>query len=238
MPDLIPDLLRLARLSNTAYIDAHDEQVLAAAVLGYRIIDLYANADHRALLCLDPVTQEVTLALCGTRFSDANVHELFDDEDVIPVDLGGGRHVMAGFHVGMADLYDWAVVSAPVGTKFKITGHSLGGARAHMAPIFMPPAAVGQITSFAAPKAANKAYWNSVGDLGIRRVVNKRDLWAGYPWIGEWCQQEPMLWLDGHSIQSMHEAQWKGGLCAADHSITDGYIANLAVLTSTPQSPG
>lgn len=226
LPAEIQDLLALAQISNIAYTDDPSKQLAQFAALNFQTLGRYEGPDHRALLIRN--NDRHVLALCGTRFSDANVHELFDDEDVLPVDLGDGRRVMQGFHRGMADLAAWAF--GLTDAVLEVTGHSLGGARSHLMPLFAPAERMGQITSFAAPKAANRAYWATCP--AIRRVVNARDLWAGYLWLGEWCQPDAMLWLGNGALTPMTESQWIGGIRASDHSITDGYIAALQKLAA------
>jgi hypothetical protein len=118
-----------------------------------------------------------------------------------------------------------------------ITGHSLGGARTHLAPAVFPLNRIGRRVSFAAPKAANAAYW-SEGEAcaSLTRVVYGRDLWAGYPWIAEWCQPPSMLWLHDGIAAETTEAAWPGGLRAAHHSIDKAYIPALKGLITAQKS--
>lgn len=236
MNALVPEFLEAARLSAAAYVDDRAAREAAIAALSLSAVDTYENGDHRALLCGDGRGRFV-LVLCGTRFSDGNLHELFDDEDVLPVELPFGLKVMAGFHAGMADLYKWALDRLPAAAPIELTGHSLGGARAHLAPLFIDPPRIRQITSFGAPKAANRAYWATYAGVPLRRVVNGRDLWAGYPWLGDWVQPAPLYWLDarpsgGAEILTTTEDRWPGGIRAGDHSIDSGYCKNLAAIAA------
>jgi len=217
------------KLCNTAYIDDATVQRSAVEEFGLAYLGRYENVDHQAFLCSRG--ERTILAVSGTRFSDGNVCELLDDEDVLPVDLSNGAHVMQGFYAGLSGLFSWALSAAPRGHLFDITGHSLGGARAHLAPLFVPAGSFNRLYSFAAPKAANAVYWKAFA-APLTRVVNERDLWVGWPFIGEWCQPETMLWLHDRIVEQSTESKWPGGLRASDHSIDGGYIPALTALAA------
>lgn len=228
---LAGDLLQLARLAQAVYIDDPVQRSIAVMAAGFDIVAPYETEDHRALFC--SAGARLVLVLCGTRFSDGNEEELFDDIDESSVCLPYGQHVMAGFHRGMQDLYSWAMAMVPAGAQLAITGHSLGGARGHLAPVFIDPLRISQITTFGAPKAANRAYWATRTATRLQRVVNARDLWAGWPFVGEWCHADGLIWLDGGSLKFITEAEWPGGRSLNDHSIDTGYVAGLEAIAAS-----
>jgi hypothetical protein len=221
----IPDLLLCARLCNIAYVDSPTARRGAVADLGLTYLADYETADHRAILAAQGA--RVHLVLCGTRFSDGNWHELIDDEDLLPVAVASGARVMQGFYAGMGALYAWA--STMVHGPLTIAGHSLGGARAHLAPLFVEKGRIAQITSFGAPKCGDAAYWSSV-DTPLVRVVHAHDCWAAWPFISEFCQPSPFLWLHGGAAIETQESVWFGNN-PEDHAIDTGYCAALASLS-------
>lgn len=239
------DLLLLASLSNLAYEDDVAKQNAGVEALGYRVVcPRYENSDHRAFLCRTITAAQLSpsavqdnsrtiLVLCGTRFSDGNLPELRDDGEVFPYGEGHGAKVAYGFHKGLDALYAWALANAG-GRLDVITGHSLGGARAHLAPIFVPKERLGSITSFGAPKAGNQLYWDSIADVNLTRVVHGLDAAVGWPALTLWgaCQPQLMTWLVHGSAIAWTEAKWPGGLNPGDHAIEDGYAAALQALTA------
>jgi len=229
----VADLLLLAQLCNIAYVDDEAAQQAQVAALGFKYLGRYENTDHQAFLAMKGT--RYVLAISGTRFSDGNIPELLDDENVFPQSAGDFK-VMAGFYAGQGDLYAWAEAKVPAGEKFEITGHSLGGARAHLAPLWVPADRLRCLTTFGAPKAATAAYWTTFS-TPLARVVHERDLWAGWPLLPPWTQPGPMLWLHNGALTLTTEKWWPGGLSPADHSITSGYIKALAALQPAPGQP-
>jgi hypothetical protein len=228
MPDFA-ELSQLAQLCNVAYGDNAEKRAAAAEALGLPVVASYETEDHQAIICRATDGRNI-LAISGTRFSDGNLAELFDDAFVLP--SFANPDVMAGFHRGNAELYRWALKT--VVTRIDtITGHSLGGSRAHLAPLWLPSDSIGKIVSFGAPKAATEAYWVRF-TTPLTRVVHGRDLWAGWPLLPPWTQPEPMLWLHSGQAVEYTEKQWPGGLLPSDHSITAGYCRSLAALASAP----
>jgi hypothetical protein len=224
MPD-IADLLLLARLCNLAYVDSEPVRVKAVDALGATYVAAYQDADHRAFTCKHGA--ENLLVLCGTRFSDGNWRELFDDSDLLPVSQPGGVRVMQGFYRGLTEMWVWA--RDHVDGPLTITGHSLGGARAHLMPEVMNVERIARIVSFGAPKAADALYWKDFPSP-LTRVVHARDFAPGWPIISEYSQPSPFLWLAGGQIMQADESKWFGD-SLADHSIQDGYVKALEALT-------
>jgi hypothetical protein len=219
MPD-VTDLLLLARLCNLAYVDSEPVRVKSADALGIIYLATYETVDHRAFLATQ--RDRTILVLCGTRFSDGNWRELFDDEDLLPASANPA--VMAGFHRGCAEMFGWAREKAPqIDT---VTGHSLGGARAHLSPLWLGPK---EIVSFGAPKCGTATYWKNSATPLIR-VVHEHDFAPAFPFISEFIQATPLLWLHDGKIVEAQEAEWFGD-SLADHSIQDGYVKALEALT-------
>lgn len=218
------ELLLLATLCNIAYVDDAAEQQKAVQRLGLSFLDRYENKDHQAFVA--KLEDRNILAISGTRFSDGNIRELLDDEDVLPSE---NPEVMEGFYSGGYELFGWANKVST--TPLIVTGHSLGGARTHTAPLFLPKEKINALVSFAAPKAATEDYWDKFS-APLTRVVHARDLWVGWPFLGEWKQPEPMLWLHDSRADNTTQSKWPGGLNAVDHSITNGYMRSLQLLAA------
>lgn len=223
------DLLLLAKLCNAVYDDVQDRRESTFSSLGFEPISTYENKDHRAMVACNSVRW--LLVLCGTRFSDGNWHELWDDDDLLPQVLADGSHVMLGFYAGMRELCDWALGVLKDVPSFEITGHSLGGARAHLTPLFIVPSAIKGITTFGSPKCADHAYWQRF-TAPLVRVVHERDFAPGWPTISEYHQPEPMMWLHNSALMGTTESVWPGGFSVADHSIDKGYVPALNALVS------
>lgn len=213
----VADLLLLAQLSNIAYTDSVPDQTAAVEALGCtQVCPCYETADDRALLVRSG--DRTILVIRGTEVTPLTLEsfkQLFDDADLLPEKLSDGTEVMAGFNAGLAELAKWTTANLPVGVVPEATGHSLGGARSHLLPAHMP---VSQVTSFAAPKAAAKSYWQAF-KTPLRRTVHSLDLFAAWPDLSEYCQPDDMLWLHNGTLTETTEAKWPGGWWESDHDI-------------------
>lgn len=179
------------------------------------------------------------LSISGTRFSDRQIGDLFDDIDLAPVDVGGGAKVTRGAYESAKEMWDWALKLVPAGTVFNVCGHSLGGWRTSFTPLFIPAPQIGTLHAFEPPKDANAAYYQKfVNELaGLVIVGNGKDIWFGYPRFGGWTHRPgDMIWLTSLGFEIMDTADWGGGMSLNDHSI-DLVVERLEKLAAAPLKP-
>ncbi|CAB3731276.1 hypothetical protein [Paraburkholderia rhynchosiae] len=220
--------------AQAAYIDAPEKARAAFEALGLCFIDLYQNASHQAALS-QSADGKLFLSISGTRFSQGKIGDLFDDMDLAPVDVGMGAQVTRGAYEGLSDMWQWALDTAPAESVFNVEGHSLGGWRATYTPLFIPVRRIGMLHAFEPPKGANAAYYARFQTelAGLVIVGQGRDIWFGYPRLGEWIHRPgPMLWIKSSGYSVIDTQDWPGGLNLADHSI-DLAAQRLVALSET-----
>lgn len=233
---------------SAAYIMDQSQAFAAFEALGEKPLAQYRNADHQAVLCEVATAQpdppgggctpaRYRLTISGTRFSQLQLPDLFDDIDNTPADLGDGVMVTRGAFRGCDRLWAWALGIAAPGSIIDVEGHSLGGWRARYTPIFLPEERQGELITFESPKGANVAYWTKYDHRlrGMISVVNARDLWVGWPWVGDWHHPpDPFCWLTGGSYRMVTEKQWPGGRDTRDHDIAT--IVSLLAALAAPRA--
>lgn len=231
-------ILAAARLAQAAYIMDAAQAKVAFESLGHTFISQYKDADSQAVLSVDS-SGATCLSISGTRFSDRQIGDLFNDIDVAPVDVGNGAKVTRGAYESAKEIWDWALKLSPVGTVFNVCGHSLGGWRTSFTPLFIPAAQIGKLHAFEPPKGANVAYYQKfVRELaGLVIVGNGRDIWMNYPRLGDWLHRPgPMVWLTSTGFHVIDTSKWPGGFNLADHSI-DLVVQRMAKLAAAPIKP-
>ena len=230
------NLLMLARLCDAAYEPDTRETKRRVESLGLDFIAQVASQDCAAVVAGCGGRQIV--ALKGTSIAgDINRRELWDDLDVDPVETPAGA-AMDGFWTPLRDL--WPVIAGHLDPARPLlaTGHSLGGARAHLVPVLARCEAV---VSFGAPMAATDGFWRCVygapGSPPLTRVVNADDFAPGWPWLDgpsvEYIQPPgPFLWLHGSEARVV---TWRPpvNLSLAAHSIDGAYIPTLERLAAS-----
>lgn len=231
-----PDFKRLlasARRCDAAYLEKEARARTAFEALNCVFLGQYRNADHQAVLSLAPDGRP-TLTIAGTRISDGALPDLFDDIDITPHDVGGGRLVTKGAWSGLDKLWSWALTLLPSEAVIDVEGHSLGAWRTRYTPLFLPAARIGTLTALDSPKGANAAFWDSFPDVlpRLTSLVNGRDPWVGWPWIeigADWCHPpgNSLLWLHESGWSRVTEEEWPGGLSLADHGIGTAIIPAL-----------
>ncbi|APR40053.1 hypothetical protein [Paraburkholderia sp. SOS3] len=138
--------------AQAAYVMDPAKAQAAFEALGCQWIGQYKDGDSQAVLSRD-AAGEVCLSISGTRFSDHQLGDLFDDVDLWPVDVGGGAKVTRGAYDGCHEIWQWALSQVPAGTVFNVEGHSLGGWRTSYTPLFLPAAQIGKLHCFEPPRA-------------------------------------------------------------------------------------
>ena len=236
-------LLNRAQLCNAVYVDDAAEDATLFKQLGHMLIGRYRDPDHLAAL-VQANSGDYSLVICGTRLSEmlqgkCGWEDVWDDLDHSAAVIDVGLHVMAGFFNGLDNLFAWVKDTFRSDRDLHIMGHSMGGARTHLAPELWLPYRIASLTSFGAPKAANENYWSSFEALftdKLTRVVAGNDLWVGYPWADEWVQPPSMLWLDNGAAEVITEDEWPGGTKLGDHSIDQSYIPRLQALATRAEA--
>lgn len=215
-------LIRLAaKRAQAAYIIDAGQAKAAFEALGDTWIGQYQDDDSQAVLSVDP-PGALCLSISGTRFSAGKIGDLFDDVQLAAVDVGGGAKVTRGAYESAAEIWQWALKSAPQGAIFNVCGHSLGGWRATYTPLFIPAAQIGALHAFEPPKAANLAFYKKFAkELSSMVTVGQgRDIWFGYPRFGEWIHRPgEMIWLQDKGFSVIDTSAWPGGFSLDDHSI-------------------
>jgi hypothetical protein len=236
-PD-IPALYQ-AMLRCSAVYEPEPVKALAAfAALGCTVLGRFCNDSHQAVAHRTP-DGRATLTHSGTRVSEGTLAEHFcdlaADVDYAPLDLGDGVQVATGAHDGLDEVWAWAISLFGPGEAVDVEGHSLGGQRACLTPLYLPPERIRQLRAFEPPKAANAAFWARYAGacVGLTTLVHGRDPWAGWPWISEGLthQPAPLLWL--HDGTWSWSTTWQPGtlLSCADHG-PDSVVAALAALAA------
>jgi hypothetical protein len=231
-------ILAAARLAQAAYIMDAAQAKAAFEALGHTFIAQYRDDDSQAVLSTD-ASGTVCLSISGTRASDLQLGDLFDDIDLAPIDIGNGAKVTRGAYESAKEIWDWALKLAPTGAVFNVCGHSLGGWRTSYTPCFIPASQIGTLHAFEPPKGANHAYYAKYQKelAGLVIVGNSADVWFGYPRLGDWLHRSgPMVWLTSTGFQMIDTSAWPGGFNLADHSI-DLVVQRLEVLAAAPVKP-
>jgi len=212
-----------AQRANAAYITNADDSKAAFLALGDTWIAMYQNDSHQAVMSTN-LSGYSYLSISGTR-SPLSM-DLFDDVSLDSVKVQGGK-VTSGAYEGMDSLWNWALSTAPRGTMFSVCGHSLGGSRTHLTPLFLPDARIGPMFSFEAPKFCDAAYYETYNNelSGMRCFLNGKDLWASWPWDNPDWNARPLvdhIWLkdDYGQYELIPGDKWPGGVDAADHDMS------------------
>jgi hypothetical protein len=171
-----------AARANAAYLTNEAASKAAFEVLGDTWVAQYQDASHQAVLSAD-AQGETHLSISGTRASAWKIKDVLADMSLDAITVGGGN-VTAGVYEGMQGLWDWVLQVVPAGDVVHVAGHSLGGSRTHLTPLFLPAAQIGQLHSFEAPKFADAAFYaaHAAALCDMVCVVNGADLWASWPW--------------------------------------------------------
>lgn len=208
------------------------------AELGCSVLGRYCDAGHQAVAHHDPDGWP-TITLSGTRVSEGTLREhavdLFEDIDFTPTPTTGGM-VAWGALSGLGEVFAWAMALFDADVAVRIEGHSLGGQRSHLAPLFVPLARLDRIIAWEPPKAADDDYYahHSAWFAHSLTVINGADPWAAWPWTSTKLQHPPgpLLWLKSDGGWSWTDRDgWPGGeiLHASDHN-TDQVMRIVQVL--------
>lgn len=211
-----------ARRANSAYLIDAAKSKAAFEALGDVWSSIYSDANNQAVLSVDP-SGATHLSISGTRASSLKLQDVFDDMSLDPHPVKGGT-VTEGVISGMQQVWDWALSVAPRGAVFNVAGHSLGGSRCHLTPLFVPAAQIGTLHSFEAPKFCGADFYATyaVELANMVCILNGRDTWAAWPWIDPRWQARPKqdhIWLRSSGFAVIPANQWPGLGSFSDHSM-------------------
>ncbi len=219
------DLLQFALVSDAAYLSDARNTVEA---LGMTFIAQLGSPECQALVARWGGLSVV--AIQGTRVLEQfSIPEVWDDLDGDIISLSDGTRVHGGFWNPLVALWPRIQPLLPAGTPL-LTGHSLGGVRAHLAKALLPEA---EVVSFGAPKGGDDAFWTKHYPTAPPvRIVYERDFAPAWPFEGPFTQPSIIGWLHG---AQMIEAQKRPGssFSVTDHSIDLSYIPALRRLKAT-----
>jgi hypothetical protein len=84
-----------------------------------------------------------------------------------------GGTVTQGVYGGMQQLWDWVFAIIPSNDVVNVAGYSLGAARMHLTPVFLPLEQIGDLAAFEAPKFVQADFYAShVEALAGRRACS------------------------------------------------------------------
>ena len=232
-------LLAAAKRAQAAYLPDECDARTAFESMGLTFVGRHCDLVHRAVLSCD-AEGATYLSISGTRFNEANNIDLLDDLYLLPIHAPRGGIVASGAHSGMAELWQWVMSAVPPNTIINIEGHSLGGERALLTPLFVPSAQIGALYVFDAPKCASQSYWDAYRSelAGAVCTVHGRDVWYGWPLGDLYCHdaQGEVLWLADGMYRKVDPAMWPGGLSVEDHRI-DAIVETIERLATQASIP-
>ena len=219
-------LLQSISRCDAAYLSDTVQAETRFVSLGSTVLGRYSDAGHQAVAHRDQ-DGWATLTICGTRVSEGSLRahtvDLFEDIDFAPCDLGGGMLVASGALEGLARVFQWVEPLFHPNETIRIEGHSLGGQRSHLAPLFIPLSRLDRMIAWEPPKAGNNQYYQAHSGWFDRTltIFNGSDPWAAWPWTCDTLVHPPgpILWLRRNSWEWTTRSSWSGGeiLAASDH---------------------
>jgi hypothetical protein len=257
---ITPDIVAAAQRAQAAYFTDRSQSKAVFEHLGYTWLDMWQNASSQAVLSIKDGL--VFLSISGTRASAKHLEDIFLDVDLTPLSvqaawapmvngsIASNGQVTTGAYADMKDIWAWAqkamLMMTPSDDKpvFNVDGHSLGGARAQLTPLFLPKDQIGDVYSFESPKFAETNYfqWALPYMPHLICTLNGADGWAAWPWNDAVMIRPPIphLWLkapNSWGYDWIEPHLWPGGMDFRDHDI-DTIVDRLAVLASRsrPQS--
>jgi hypothetical protein len=239
------DIVEAAQRSSAAYFTHPDQSKAVFEHLGYTWIGLWQNGSSQAVLSMKD--GQIYVSIAGTRASAWKLEDIFLDVDLTPmvVDAASNSRVTCGVHADLVDLWAWVLLqihaAMSASTVIHVDGHSLGGARTQLTPLFVATQHIGNLYSFEAPKFADANYFAKYMTAMPNLVctLNGADGWAAWPWIDHEMVRPPIphLWLKETSwFEWIEPSEWPGGMNFADHDI-DAVVKKLQMFANaTPPS--
>ena len=187
---------------DAVYEPNEDKAIAAFEELGSTVIGRISTDDNQAILSR-PSDGVLTLTISGTRVSEGSfedhIHDLFQDIDCHPFNIGSGRLVAHQPFNESSVLYSWVKSRAP-NESMRIEGHSLGGWKSTYSPEYLDVGQVISITAWESPKQGNDSYWSDINARGFlekfTQVYHGKDPWSLWPWECSTLRKgpKPILW--------------------------------------------
>lgn len=248
------DIVEAARRAEAAYFTHADQSKAVFEHMGYAWLGMWQNDSSQAVLSIKEGF--VFLSISGTRASALKLEDIFLDVDLTPLQVQASwwqvangviinnGQVTAGAYADMKEIWQWAqekINSAALANMkviFNVDGHSLGGARAQLTPLFLPKEQIGCVYSFESPKFAETNYfqWALPYMPHLVCTLNGGDGWAAWPWNDTVMIRPPIphLWLQApnrYGYDWIEPHLWPGGMNFKDHDI-DAIVARLTRLAT------
>lgn len=234
-------LARSMRVSNLAYMDPGAAQTAALKSIGLDLVGRFDSDDCHITIAREPGQWWVTIA--GTHFTDADdveqwKREFGDNIDARSVKIGNLGIADEGYYGPLAELWPSVQRTLPavenLSDPVRITGHSMGGVRAHLCRLLFAPETNCEVISFGAPKGADATFWQSIyGTRPPLRVVCEADFAPTWPEFGPFGQPGPMLWFHGGTAETVDVRH--GIEASVPNHMPDFYQATLDALAAEPQ---
>ena len=183
--------------------------------------------DARALICHDVAGQRY-LAFQGTQFSQGEIPSIFANLQVDPFRLPDGALVHSGYWGQLSGL----LANIPGDPGMISTGHSMGGAIAHLDQRYNIRK---EVVTFGAPKCGDGRFWAAPMKVDwLRRFVNCRDMAPLWPILpAEFVQPFPQTWLHDGMAGELTGPRPVTPDCVDDHWI-ENYIAAIRAALAAP----
>ena len=221
--------LRLALLcayaSDAAYMESAADRAAYLAPTGLtETAYIVGDRDARALVCEHALYGEI-LAFQGTQFTKGELESIAANLDTTRVPAAAG--------VMMEGYWRQAIALAPQLDTVKpkhVTGHSLGGATAHLYVNGTGAPLPDTLITFGAPKCADHVFWEAPRLLPIR-FIREQDGAPNWPADDFDQPDNPFMWLHGGVVtDTIGRPFWPLNISVEDHA-SERYVSDLIALT-------
>jgi hypothetical protein len=216
-------LLAAAQRAQAVYIPDALAAQKAFSGLGMTYLGQYQDATHQGAVSTDSKGRYY-VSISGTRYSEGYGADLFADIWLAPHDCLKGGQVASGIIEGMDKFWAWALSKIPATAEISVEGHSLGGERALLTPMFLPKERMGDIYAFEPPMFATPEWWAAYGPDLANAVctVQGADRWFAWPPRQGYVHNPAgkYMWLMSTAAEWIKATDWKpSGFSDQDHSI-------------------
>lgn len=220
------ELIEAAQLANTVYLGSTDSTQKALSPLGHTLLTRVSDDDYQVIITRKQGLNYVVFA--GSRPMIEYPEDWIDDSDFIPNDdtLPGA---FPGFCNGLVKMWQTKLLLHiyPAFPYCRIIGHSLGGARALLTPLFFSPDFIHSIVTFGAPKVLSINAIKEYPSHKAFQIIHDRDTLASWPPGDDYRHPDPVYLLTQGSLKATSELP--DATEPEDHLIAS-YIATLESL--------
>lgn len=186
--------LLCAQASDAAYMESAADRAVYLASTGLAETAYLVGArDARALVCEHSLYGTI-LAFQGTQFSKGEIESIAANLDTTRVPAAEGFMMEGYWRQAMALAPQLDALHPKV-----VTGHSLGGATAHLYVNGTGAPLPDVLITFGAPKCADHVFWEAPRLLPIR-FIRERDGAPNWPADDFDQPDNPFLWLHGGMV--------------------------------------